>query len=189
MIPERGPNNKLQTCRLATAGLLAVLGMLYPRSYMAFLGLMFLDIFSHWSVQSAVEAFGTQHHAPLLRDHSPAGCLCRCVGVRSGRLRRRAALVCRFQMYSTFVSGSSTHKVSNRCSAPNECRLSASPMIATLSLLSHRSLKHPSSLLASAGREVAELAGAHVLQESHVHGRVLHLLRGPVPVGELPGHA
>jgi CDP-diacylglycerol--inositol 3-phosphatidyltransferase len=51
------------TDRLATAGLLAVLGMLYPRSYMAFLGLMFLDIFSHW-----------------------------------------------FQMYSTFVSGSSTHK-------------------------------------------------------------------------------
>ncbi len=34
--------------RLATAGLLAVLGMLYPRSYMAFLALMFLDIFSHW---------------------------------------------------------------------------------------------------------------------------------------------
>lgn len=51
------------TDRLATAGLLAVLGMLYPRSYMAFLSLMFLDIFSHW-----------------------------------------------FQMYSTFVSGSSTHK-------------------------------------------------------------------------------
>jgi CDP-diacylglycerol--inositol 3-phosphatidyltransferase len=51
------------TDRLSTAGLLAVLGMLYPRSYMLFLGLMFLDIFSHW-----------------------------------------------FQMYSTFVSGSSTHK-------------------------------------------------------------------------------
>ena len=51
------------TDRLATAGLLAVLGMLYPRSYMAFLGLMFLDIFSHW-----------------------------------------------FQMYSTFLSGSETHK-------------------------------------------------------------------------------
>lgn len=55
------------TDRLATAGLLAVLGMLYPRSYMAFLGLMFLDIFSHW-----------------------------------------------FQMYSTFVSGSETHKVRHR---------------------------------------------------------------------------
>ena len=36
------------TDRLATAGLLAVLGMLYPRSYMVFLALMFLDIFSHW---------------------------------------------------------------------------------------------------------------------------------------------
>jgi len=51
------------TDRLATAGLLAVLGMLYPRSYMVFLALMFLDIFSHW-----------------------------------------------FQMYSTFISGSETHK-------------------------------------------------------------------------------
>mmetsp|Transcript_15420 Transcript_15420/g.46545 ORF Transcript_15420/g.46545 Transcript_15420/m.46545 type:complete len:245 (-) Transcript_15420:362-1096(-) len=51
------------TDRLSTAGLLAVLGMLYPRSYMLFLSLMFLDIFSHW-----------------------------------------------FQMYSTFVSGSETHK-------------------------------------------------------------------------------
>jgi hypothetical protein len=28
-----------------------VLGMLYPRSYMAFLALMFLDIFSHWWVK------------------------------------------------------------------------------------------------------------------------------------------
>ena len=47
-------NYKVQTCRLATAGLLAVLGMLYPRSYMAFLGLMFLDIFSHWSEPRAL---------------------------------------------------------------------------------------------------------------------------------------
>ena len=53
------------TDRLSTAGLLAVLGMLYPRSYMVFLAIMFLDIFSHW-----------------------------------------------FQMYSTFISGSETHKVS-----------------------------------------------------------------------------
>ena len=52
------------TDRLSTAGLLAVLGMLYPRSYMVFLAIMFLDIFSHW-----------------------------------------------FQMYSTFISGSETHKV------------------------------------------------------------------------------
>jgi hypothetical protein len=44
----------------------------------------------------------------------------------------------------------------------------------------------PPLLPASAGRAVAELAGAHVLQESHVHGRVLHLLRGAVPLGELP---
>ena len=59
------------TDRLSTAGLLAVLGMLYPRSYMAFLGLMFLDIFSHW-----------------------------------------------FQMYSTFISGSETHKVRDRVPVP-----------------------------------------------------------------------
>ena len=55
------------TDRLSTAGLLAVLGMLYPRSYMVFLTIMFLDIFSHW-----------------------------------------------FQMYSTFISGSETHKVGPR---------------------------------------------------------------------------
>jgi phosphatidylglycerophosphate synthase len=55
------------TDRLSTAGLLAVLGMLYPRSYMVFLAIMFLDIFSHW-----------------------------------------------FQMYSTFISGSETHKVGPR---------------------------------------------------------------------------
>ena len=59
------------TDRLATAGLLAVLGMLYPRSYMVFLALMFLDIFSHW-----------------------------------------------FQMYSTFISGSETHKA--RCLATTD---------------------------------------------------------------------
>ena len=58
------------TDRLATAGLLAVLGMLYPRSYMVFLALMFLDIFSHW-----------------------------------------------FQMYSTFISGSETHKARARMHA------------------------------------------------------------------------
>ncbi len=49
----------LRIRRLSTAGLLAVLGMLYPRSYMLFLGLMFLDIFSHWCVSA--RPAGHQH--------------------------------------------------------------------------------------------------------------------------------
>jgi hypothetical protein len=57
--------------RLATAGLLAVLGMLYPRSYMAFLGLMFLDIFSHWSVHMrSTPTLETYRHEPLLHGRA-----------------------------------------------------------------------------------------------------------------------
>ena len=75
----RGPQVlDMVTDRLATAGLLAVLGMLYPRSYMVFLALMFLDIFSHW-----------------------------------------------FQMYSTFISGSETHKVRPRLRPNVACRIAA----------------------------------------------------------------
>ena len=50
------------TDRLATAGLLAILGLLYPRSYMAFLGLMFLDIFSHWFQMYATFLNGSDTH-------------------------------------------------------------------------------------------------------------------------------
>lgn len=50
------------TDRLSTAGLLAVLGMLYPRSYMLFLSLMFLDIFSHWFQMYSTFVSGNESH-------------------------------------------------------------------------------------------------------------------------------
>lgn len=50
------------TDRLSTAGLLAVLGMLYPRSYMLFLLLMFLDIFSHWFQMYSTFVSGNESH-------------------------------------------------------------------------------------------------------------------------------
>ena len=57
--------------RLSTTGLLTILCMLYNEYHLLFLGLIVLDIFSHW-----------------------------------------------FQMYSTFVSGSSTHKARLRLVCP-----------------------------------------------------------------------
>jgi CDP-diacylglycerol--inositol 3-phosphatidyltransferase len=38
------------TDRLATAGLMTLLAMQYPRWYLVCIMIVFLDIFSHWSV-------------------------------------------------------------------------------------------------------------------------------------------
>lgn len=47
--------------------------------------------------------------------------------------------LCRFQMYSTFVSGSSTHKVGGHALLPTQCRLSTVHMNTNVRLLSNRS--------------------------------------------------
>ena len=186
---ESGNDSSSRKRRLATAGLLAVLGMLYPRSYMAFLGLMFLDIFSHWSAESDMSLL---EHTVMRRccmvvqssrlslpvhtrmEQASEAAYCACAGFRCTPHLSRAAA--RTRWAQLLLCSNAVHAVN-------------SPHAAPLCLLSHCSTVNPPSLPASAGREVAELAGTHVLQESHVHGRVLHLLRGPVPLGELPGHA
>ena len=49
-------------CRLSTAGLLAVLGILNRQWYFCFLLLLMLDIFSHWFQMYATLAAGADTH-------------------------------------------------------------------------------------------------------------------------------
>ena len=49
-------------CRLSTAGLLAVLGILNRQWYFCFLALLMLDIFSHWFQMYATLAAGAATH-------------------------------------------------------------------------------------------------------------------------------
>ena len=48
--------------RLATAGLLATLGVLHPRWHFAFLALLMLDVFSHWFQMYAALVSGSPTH-------------------------------------------------------------------------------------------------------------------------------
>lgn len=48
--------------RLATAGLLATLGVLHPRWHFAFLALLMLDVFSHWFQMYAALVSGSATH-------------------------------------------------------------------------------------------------------------------------------
>ena len=50
------------SCRLSTAGLLAVLGILNRQWYFCFLLLLMLDIFSHWFQMYATLAAGADTH-------------------------------------------------------------------------------------------------------------------------------
>lgn len=48
--------------RLSTAGLLTILCMLYPSWYILFLGLLMLDVFSHWLQMQATLVSGSSTH-------------------------------------------------------------------------------------------------------------------------------
>ncbi len=50
------------TDRLATTGLLMLLAMLYPRYHIVFIGLVFLDIFSHWFQMYSTLLLGASTH-------------------------------------------------------------------------------------------------------------------------------
>ncbi len=77
--------------RLSTAGLLAVLGMLYPRSYMLFLSLMFLDIFSHWCACRPAVALGSAFPA----DNGAMRCVCKGMAIRDSLPLRFNAITIR----------------------------------------------------------------------------------------------
>jgi hypothetical protein len=52
----------LERRRLATAGLLATLGVLHPRWHFCFLALLMLDVFSHWFQMYASLVSGAATH-------------------------------------------------------------------------------------------------------------------------------
>jgi len=57
--PAQAP---LERRRLATAGLLATLGVLHPRWHFCFLALLMLDVFSHWFQMYASLVSGAATH-------------------------------------------------------------------------------------------------------------------------------
>lgn len=61
----------VRSCRLATAGLLVILCMLYPQWYMAALLTLMLDILSHWTHMYATLVAGSSTHKVLLL-HMPS---------------------------------------------------------------------------------------------------------------------
>lgn len=68
-------------CRLSTAGLLTILCMLYQRWYISFLGLLMLDVASHWVQMQATLVSGAASHKvcfalyPASHTPGPNSCL------------------------------------------------------------------------------------------------------------------
>jgi len=80
--PPPPAHTTLERRRLATAGLLATLGVLHPRWHFCFLALLMLDVFSHWFQMYASLVSGAATHkvhlAPCAQCLRPMYYLARC---------------------------------------------------------------------------------------------------------------
>ena len=162
--------------RLSTAGLLAVLGMLYPRSYMLFLSLMFLDIFSHWCACRPAAA---------LRSPSPAGSgamryVCARMAIRGNLPLQFNAITIRagFRCTPRLFRAAKPTRCGRMLTATQHCRQAGYSLhprtMAVARICRFTSLAGGHLLVA--GREQPELAGAHVLPQPYVHGHLLYLV-------------
>lgn len=129
--PQQQQNSAVATpslrgaCRVATTGLLALLCATYPSAHILFIGLIGLDIFSHWFQMYASLLAGAATHKVW---RAPAGAAPR--HLRASARRRQllqARRIARQRRSSRAQQGGAAHSWAHACSAqlpavtPREC--------------------------------------------------------------------